>query len=96
MYILVEILHTEFQYISLIEIQKYNWNRKRIEKREIGKNGAFVPVGQARGAGSPFCLGWCFLSRLPDPAWRSRLGKQDKKGFPTGTTLMFCSSESRL
>jgi len=24
MYILVEIIHTEFQYISLIEMQKYN------------------------------------------------------------------------
>ena len=34
MYILVEIIHTEFQYISLIEMQKYNWNRKRIEKRK--------------------------------------------------------------
>ena len=33
MYILVEILHTEFQYISLIEMKKYNRNRKTIEKR---------------------------------------------------------------
>ena len=37
MYILVEIIHTEFQYISLIEMQKYNWNRKRIEKRKTWK-----------------------------------------------------------
>ena len=33
MYILVEILHTELQYINLIEMQKYNRNRKTIEKR---------------------------------------------------------------
>ena len=44
MYILVEILHTEFQYVSLIEMQKYNWNRKRMRK-EKQKNGSFVPVG---------------------------------------------------
>ena len=37
MYILVETIHTEFQYISLIEIQKYNRNRKRIEKMKTGK-----------------------------------------------------------
>ena len=67
MYILVEIIHTEFQYISLIEMQKYNWNRKRIEKRKTEKKqGPFVPVGntnrdkrvrQPRGAGSTFCPG---------------------------------------
>ena len=45
MYILVEILHAEFQYISLIEMQKYNWNRKRIEKRKTEKKGHFVPIG---------------------------------------------------
>ena len=37
MYILVEIIHTEFQYISLIEMQKYNCNRKRIEKKNMKK-----------------------------------------------------------
>ena len=83
MYILVEILHTEFQYISLIEIQKYNWNRKRIEKRETGKkNRPFVPVGntnrdkrvrQTRGAGSTFCPG-CQTrdkSRPGIPGWET-------------------------
>ena len=69
MYILVEIIHTEFLYINLIEMQKYNWNRKRIEKRKTGKKGPFVPVAntnrdkrvrQARGAGSTFCPAWCY------------------------------------
>ena len=39
MYILVEIIHTEFQYISLIEIEK----ELRKEKHE--KKVPFVPVG---------------------------------------------------
>ena len=43
MYILVEIIHTEFQYISLIEMQKYNWNRKRIEKKKHEKKETFCP-----------------------------------------------------
>ena len=42
MYILVEILYTEFQYISLIKILKYNRNRKTIEKRGKEKNGLFT------------------------------------------------------
>ena len=80
MYILVEIIHTKFQYISLIEMQKYNWNRKRIEKMKTEKK--------------TFC-GWrTLLSRLPDPgqkdppfvpAWHSRLENRDNKGFPIGT-----------
>ena len=71
MYILVEIIHTEFQYISLIEMQKYNWNRKRIEKKKQEKKGHFVPVGNTNrdkrvcghvGAGNTFCPGWCYQS----------------------------------
>ena len=70
MYILVEIIHTEFQYISLIEMQKYNWNRKRIEKIKTGKKGDILsrlvtPTGikwcaSHVGAGSTFCPGWCY------------------------------------
>ena len=87
MYILVEILHTEFQYISLIEMQKYNWNRKKIEKREIEKNRPFVPVGntnrdkrvrQPRGAGSPFCPGLVVL-----------VGKPGQQGFPNRDKSVF-------
>ena len=42
----------------------------------------------------------CFLSRLPDPppfvpAWRSRLGNWDNRGFLTGTNQCFCSSDHR-
>ena len=51
MYILVEIIHTEFQYISLIEMQKYNWNRKKIEKRKTWKKRdipPFVPDWRSR------------------------------------------------
>ena len=86
MYILVEILHTEFQYISLIEMQKYNWNRKKIEKRETEKNGPFVPVGntnrdkrvrQTRDADSLFCPGWWVLFVLV-----ARPGYPKKKKFP--------------
>ena len=60
MYILVEIIHTEFQYISLIEIEKELRKEKHEKKRH------FVPVGntnrdkrvrQPRGAGSTFCPG---------------------------------------
>ena len=28
------------------------------------------------------------------PAWRSRLGNRDNRGFPTGTNQRFCSSVS--
>ena len=53
------------------------------------KKEPFVPVGntnrdkrvrQPRGA-APFV-----------PAWRSRLGNRDNRGFPTGTSQRFCSS----
>ena len=75
MYILVEIIHTEFQYISLIEMQKYH---------QPGQKGA------------PGMWRWQpLLSRLPTGTkeyFLSRLGNRDKKGFPIGTTLMFCSS----
>ena len=70
MYILVEIIHTEFQYISLIEMQKYNWNRKRIEKRKTWKKRDLLsrlvtPTGTKGcashvGAGCTFCPGWCY------------------------------------
>ena len=45
MYILVEIIHTEFQYISLIEMQKYNWIEKELRKGKHKKKGPFVSVG---------------------------------------------------
>ena len=82
MYILVEIIHTEFQYISLIEIQKYNWNRKRIEKRRTWKKRTFCPGCQTRDKKAPPFV----------PDWRSRLGNWDNRGFPTGTNQLFCSS----
>ena len=52
----------------------------------------FVPVRGQKGAFCPGCQ--TRDKRAPPfvPAWRSRLGNRDKKGFPTGTTLMFCSS----
>ena len=54
-------------------MQKYNWNRKRIEKRKTWKKRTFCP-GWCRlvtptgtkgcashvGAGSTFCPGWCY------------------------------------
>ena len=91
MYILVEIIHTEFQYISLIEIEK------ELRKGKQEKKGPFVPVGntngdkrvrQPCGAGSSFCPGCQSRDkRTPPfiPAWHSRLGNRDNKGFPTGT-----------
>ena len=86
MYILVEIIHTEFQYISLIEMQKYNWNRKRIEAHP------FVPVGVT------FCPG-CQTRDKRAPlfvsTWCSRLRNQDNRGFPTRTNQRFCSSGTR-
>ena len=56
MYILVEIIHTEFQYISLIEMQKYNWNRKRIEKRKTWKKRPFVHQPGQKGAPATWAL----------------------------------------
>ena len=105
MYILVEIIHTEFQYISLIEMQKYNWIRKRIEKRKTWKkrdllSRLVLPTGAKGcashvGAGCTFCPG-CQTrdKRAPPfvPDWRSRLGNRDNSGFPTGTNQRFCSS----
>ena len=84
MYILVEIIHTEFQYISLIEMQKYNWNRKRIEKRKTWKKKRhFVPVGNTnRDKRAPL------LSRTGVPGWET-----GTRGFPTGTNQHFCSSD---
>ena len=90
MYILVEIIHTEFQYISLIEMQKYNWNRKRIKKKENRKKWNFCPgwytnrdkkVRQPRGASSNFCPG-CQTrdKRTPLLSWPS------VPGWETGTT----------
>ena len=83
MYILVEIIHTEFQYISLIEMQKYNWNRKKIEKRKTGKKGTFCP-GWCYQAGQKvaFCPG-CqtrdkrtpLLSRPGIPCWETETTK---------------------
>jgi len=78
----VEIIHTEFQYISLIEMQKYNWNRKRIEKRKTWKKETFCPGCQTRDKRAPPFV----------PDWRSRLGNRDNSGFPTGTNQRFCSS----
>ena len=64
MYILVEIIHTEFQYISLIEMQKYNWIRKELRKGKQEKKGTNTNrdkrVPQPRGAGSTFCPDWCY------------------------------------
>ena len=47
-----------------------------------GQKGVFCPGCQTRD------------KRVPPfvPAWRSRLGNRDKKGFPTGTNQDFCSS----
>ena len=79
MYILVEIIHTEFQYISLIEMQKYNWNWKKIEKRKIWKMGPFVPVGVTNRdkrsyfvpVTRPGTKGHPLLSRTGVPGWET-------------------------
>ena len=96
MYILVDIIHTEFQYINLIEMQKYNWNRKRIEKKKTWKKRDLLSrLVTPTGTKGPL------LSRLPDsgqkgtpfvPDWRSQLGHRDNRAFPTGTNQRFCSS----
>ena len=59
MYILVEIIHTEFQYISLIEIEK----ELRKEKQE--KNATFCPGCQKRDIRVPFCPGLAFSVGKP-------------------------------
>ena len=99
MYILVEIIHTEFQYISLIEMQKYNWNRKRIEKRKTWRkkrdllSRLVTPTGTKGcathvGAGSTFCPGWC--SFCPGCQTRDKrtpfLSRPGVPGWETGTT----------
>ena len=91
MYILVEIIHTEFQYISLIEMQKYNWNRKRIEKRKTWKKKRpFVPVGNTnrdKRVRQPRGRWLHLLSRLVLPTGTkgpllSRLPHPGQKGTP--------------
>ena len=84
----MEIIHTEFQYISLIEMQKYNLNRKRIEKRKTGKKGLgwqhilsrlVLPTGTKDS----------LLSRLPDPGQKDPpplLSRPGVPGWETGTT----------
>ena len=99
MYILVEIIHTEFQYISLIEMQKYNWNRKRIEKRKIGEKKG--PPTRTKGCashvgtGSTFCPGWCYqpgqkVLFCPDCQTRDKRAPPFVRtgvfGWETGTT----------
>ena len=90
MYILVEIIHTEFQYISLIEMQKYNWNRKKIEKRKTWKKWPFVPVGNTnrdKRVRQPRGRWLHLLSRLVLPTGTkgpllSRLPDPGQKGTP--------------
>ena len=80
--ILVEIIHTEFQYITLIEMQKYNWNRKKIEKRKTWKKGPFVPVGVTnRDKKSSFVP----VAR-PGTKWHPLLSRPDVFSWETGTT----------
>ena len=76
MYILVEILHTEFQYISLIEIQKYNWNRKKNWEKENRTNRDKLPdPGQKEPL---FCPGLAFP-----------VGKSGQQEFSNGYKLAF-------
>ena len=96
MYILVEIIHTEFQYISLIEMQKYNWNRKRIEKREIWKKRDLLSRLVTRGRWQHLLFRLVVLStgtkghllfRLPDPGQKGPLlSRTGVPGWETGTT----------
>ena len=41
----MEIIHTEFQYISLIECKNIIEIEKELRKRKHEKKGPFVPVG---------------------------------------------------
>ena len=76
MYILVEIIHTEFQYISLIEMQKYNWNRKRIEKRKTWKKRDILSRLPDPGQkGTPFCPGLAFPVGKPGQQGISQPGQ---------------------
>ena len=103
MYILVEIIHTEFQYISLIEMQKYNWNRKRIEKRKTWKKRDLLswlvtPTGTKGcashvGAGCTFCPGWCYqpgqkVVARPGTKGHPLLSRTGVPGWETGTTAV--------
>ena len=93
MYILVEIIHTEFQYISLIEIQKYNWNRKKIEKRKTRKKrdllSRLVISTGTKGCASHVALAALF-ARLPDPGQKDPptplLSRPGVPGWETVTT----------
>ena len=78
MYILVDILHTEFQYISLIEIQNYNWNRKRIEKKNMKKKDLLSRLPNAGQNGTPFCPGLAFPVGKPG---QQEFPNQDKSTF---------------
>ena len=104
MYILVEIIHTEFQYISLIEMQKYNWNRKRIEKKNR-KKAHFVPVGNTNrdkrvcghvGAGSTSNRdkrsSFVPVAR-PGTKWHPLLSRTGVAGWETGTTAVSQSGQ---
>ena len=94
MYILVEIIHSEFQYISLIEMQKYNWDRKRIEKRKNMKKkdtNRNKSVRQPRGTGSTFCPG-CQTRDKRTPL----LSRPGVLGWETGTTKVSQSGQISL
>ena len=78
MYILVEIIYTEFQYISLIEMQKYNWNRKRIEKKNMKKRDLLSRLPDPGQKGTPFCLGLAFPVGKPGQQW---FPNRDKSTF---------------
>ena len=70
-YILVQIIHTEFQYISLIEIEK------ELRKVKHEKKGPFVPVGSTNRdkrssfvpVDRPGTKGHPILSRTGVPGW---------------------------
>ena len=53
---------------------------------QSGQKGAFYPGCQTRDKRAPPFI----------PAWRSRLGNRDNKGFPTGTNQRFCSSDKKF
>ena len=91
MYILVEIIHTEFQYISLIKIEK-ELRKEKHEKKETFCPGWCYQPGQK----VLFCPGCQTRDKIAPPFvpdWHSRLGNRDNSSFPTGTNQRFCSSE---
>ena len=83
MYILVEILHTEFQYISLIKCKSIIEIEKQLRKEEQKNGGCarhvalaahFVPIGV----------------RLPEPGQKGTLlSRPGVPGWETGTTEIF-------